>query len=197
MLMLESTLYMQLRPEFVENPDFNILKQLGALCGHFNKGYCYPSQETLLKRLQTHGDRVRPMSRRTLNRHLNTFEVLGYIERVRRHRHDPGKGMQFHSTLYKLTKLCWAYLKRGMAVLEACFRSVISRVPFPAQHTSQKKFRPGAATQKPGGPPPGNDKNVRADDGAGWNKKKAVAKLHLANIRSLLAQSPRRQAYQK
>lgn len=184
MVMLEYAIYAQLRAEFTEKFDPSILEQLGALCGHFKKAFCYPSQETLLKRLRSHGNRA--MSRRTLNRHLNTLEALGYIERVRRHQASPA-GMQFHSTLYKLTRKCWDWLKRKFSTAGSWFPSWFSRVPFPAQHTSQKKFIPGAATQKPGGPPPGNNQKELADHGEPWDKKKAAAKPHLADLRRLLA----------
>lgn len=169
--------------ELVQKPDFSILQQIASLAGHFGKSYCYPSQEEICKRVEAHHGRR--ISRRTINRHLATLELSGYIQRVRRHCAQPRKGMVFRSTLYMLTKKTHRLLA---ALFDACRRAVSwgrSRVPKPAQYIppSGADHRRGPANRS--GPPPKSDRSPPM--GAAWANKKAAAAPHIANLRRSLA----------
>ena len=87
---------------------------------HFNKGYCYPSQETLLKRMKSNTGV--DISRRTLNRWLRVIENHGLIVRTRRLKHDARMGMLFKSTLYVITFLGVHRLKKMGVFLYKVFK---------------------------------------------------------------------------
>ena len=87
-----------------------ILIMLNDLNNYHGKNYCFPSQKTILKRLE---ERLYvKISRRTLNRRLKTIEGSALISRTRRTRHDKVLGMVFNSTLYKISKLGYRMLAR-------------------------------------------------------------------------------------
>ena len=76
-----------------------ILAILVGYCQHWKKPYCYPSQASILKKLEEfYGVIISP---RTLNRKLAWMESHGWIQRIRRHYKDIHRGMCFRSTLYK------------------------------------------------------------------------------------------------
>lgn len=83
-------------------PQMMILAVLVHLAKHYGKAYAYPSQETILKRLNE--KYFVKMSRATLNRHLKALEMLGWFSRVQRHRKRADGSLEMHSTLYKLAR---------------------------------------------------------------------------------------------
>lgn len=173
----------------VNRPDLQILTALSVCAGHYGKLYCYPSQDKILSWLARQGRR---MSRRTLNRHMRALERQGWIKRRRRHHNDKVRGFVFRSTLYELTRRSMRWLAGlvaavGMAAKRAGSFFGRSRVPDSAQYSYHKVITPGAVTQKTGEPPPGKDKKELADHGEPWDKKKAAAKPHLADLRRVLA----------
>ena len=101
----------------VINPDNKICEVLAGLAAHHWKTWCYPSQDKLCELLQRFTGRI--MSRRTLNRHLNALERDGQLRRVRRHHHDPRRGMVLRSTLYVI---CGRFLGRMHRVVAAAKR---------------------------------------------------------------------------
>jgi len=93
-------------------PHRSIIITLLAVAKKYKKGYCYPSQETIMalhRRFSGH-----KMSRRTLCRHLKTLELQGWIKRTRRHTHHPMHGYIFKSTLYVIRRKAYKWL--GLAV---------------------------------------------------------------------------------
>lgn len=77
-----------------------ILSILNQVAKKYKKGYCYPSQEHILRLLaQFYGVAI---CRRTLNRWLRILEDCQYIQRVRRIRKLDNGQLRFNSTLYKL-----------------------------------------------------------------------------------------------
>jgi len=109
-----------------------VLFTITGTCRTFNKGYCYPSQEHII-RLARKYHKVE-MSRRTLNRILKKLEFDGVIERVRRHTHKADGSLWLRSTLYKLLGKV-----RDLAIRKlhwACGILGVSAVPKVAQHNS-------------------------------------------------------------
>jgi len=92
-----------------------ILSTLLGIARKYEKAYCYPSQQCLLRLL---GKRHKVhISRRTLNRRLKEMESERYFDRIQRHRRGADGGIVFNTTLYKLScrtfvwaanKLAWA-----------------------------------------------------------------------------------------
>lgn len=169
--------------EIVDKPDFAILNQIAGLAGHFGKGYCYPSQDEICRRVTVHHGRR--ISRRTVNRHLLTFELMGFIKRVRRHRATP-RGMEFRSTLYTLTRKTLRLLG---GIFKAAAQAVSffgkSRVPVLAQNKPLRGRITPAGAAKSGGSPPGEDR--KPPSGADWGMRKAKSQPHVANLKKLLA----------
>lgn len=78
----------------------DILGSLFWLLRHYNKDYCWPSQEKLLYVLaKWHRCKI---SIATLNRWLRAIEDEGYIKRTRRIKRHPRLGLLFKSTMYKI-----------------------------------------------------------------------------------------------
>lgn len=82
-------------------PDLSLVMILAGLAGHYNKHYCYPTQDKICSLLKRYYGRF--MSRRTVNRHLAGLEAAGWIRRRRRHQLDKVRGWVFRSTLYTIT----------------------------------------------------------------------------------------------
>jgi hypothetical protein len=82
-------------------PDMRILAIITKLCEKYERRWCYPSQETILELLERWHRVV--MDRRTLNRHLNGLQHLGYIERTRRHHKARDGSLILKSTVYTIT----------------------------------------------------------------------------------------------
>jgi len=112
--------------------DGAILATFGELCRRSGKGYCYPSQMTVLSLSRTFYGVER--SRRTLNRHLKLLEESGYFQRVRRHRRGASGALILRSTLYKLKGKFYSYMGRGYRRAAAFFG--VFRVPFLAHNRS-------------------------------------------------------------
>lgn len=103
-----------------------ILLTLHRLQSHFNKLYCYPSQDKLLDLLEKFCSLK--MSRRQLNYDLKVMEKHGLIRRVRRHRRTKKRGMEFRSTLYEICFLGYNLLCRCGAVAWSVLRDFRARV---------------------------------------------------------------------
>jgi hypothetical protein len=169
---------------FVKNPNWLILTVLAGIANKYGKNYAYPSQDKILALLRRYGV---SMSLRSLNRHLNQWVRLGFIERQRRHVHDPERGWTFRSTVYKLKGRALKWLA-GMvgAVNRAHSFLHPSRVPNTAQHYLHKIIIP-EAHPKSGCAPPGSFQQCSADEPGGTeDKEKEVGLMHLSQIRSLL-----------
>ncbi len=169
---------------YSQSPDLMILSALSSIAGRAGKGYAFPSQDTLCNILDKFG---RKMSRRTLNRHLNSLVRAGWIKRTRRHQADPVRGMTFRSTLYTLTRRSLRWLKglasaasRAVKSLASFVRS--SRVPNLAQYNLHKIIIAGPDPEKTGPPPAERQKGSAC---GGPDKKKALAEL--ARLKSMLA----------
>lgn len=138
-----------------QTADLGLLSVLSFLAGKYGKLYCFPSQDKIVEILRRGGRHN--MSRRTLNRHLNTLVRHGYIKRRRRHTRDARRGWCFKSTLYMLTRRAFRYLESmGPAVRAAahwCSKFFSnSRVPNLAQHSLPKGNHTGERP-KTGAPP--------------------------------------------
>ncbi len=83
--------------------DLKICVMLWDKCRHFKNHYIYPSQETWVKWLRNQGGLE--VSRRTINRYFRELQNRMQINRIRRVKHDPIKGMLFLTTLYSLNWL--------------------------------------------------------------------------------------------
>ncbi|SRR5258706_15158023 len=149
---------------FSQRPDMLILSVLASVGAKRGHSYCFPSQDTICRSLAVYGRR---MSRRTLNRHLNSLVRQGWITRQRRHTRHTSHGFAFKSTLYKLTRRSFRWLsglhaaaRRAVKWAGAVKRT--SRVPNSAQHIPLREYRTGRAPQKPGAPP-GNNNSVARD----------------------------------
>jgi len=81
--------------------DLKICVMIWDKCRHFKSHYIYPSQETWVKWLRNQGNLE--VTRRTVNRYFRKLQNSMQINRIRRVKHDPIKGMQFLTTLYSLT----------------------------------------------------------------------------------------------
>lgn len=123
---------MNYNPNRVLNADVRVLHTLMGLAAHFGKGYCFPSQATILRLLEERAHRH--MSRRSLNRHLGSLEARGLIVRRRRHQAAPGRGWIMRSTLYSFTAMTYALMRHTAraAALWLCR----ARVPRLAQYVT-------------------------------------------------------------
>ena len=83
--------------------DLKICVMIWDKCRYFKNHYIYPSQVTWLKWLTNQG--ALAVSRRTLNRYFRAAENRLQINRIRRVKRDPIKGMVFLTTLYSLAYL--------------------------------------------------------------------------------------------
>ena len=77
-----------------------IVNMIWDKCEYFKKHYINPSQETWLKWLRNQGGLG--ISRRTINRYFRSAEDRFQINRIKRVKHDPIKGMVFLTTLYSV-----------------------------------------------------------------------------------------------
>lgn len=97
-------------PNAVRNPDYRVLSILAGLAASYGKTFCWPSQDKILQLLLE--QLGRKMSRRTLCRHLKSFERDKHITRIRRHKCGSRGQLVMHSTLYALRKRCFVWLAR-------------------------------------------------------------------------------------
>jgi len=132
--------------------DGAILLTLGELSRRSGKGYCYPSQETVLKLCKRFYGVSR--SRRSLNRHLKHLEQSNYFRRVRRHKRAGDGSLLLRSSLYILKGKLYRYL--GLFLRGTVRFFSVFRVPFSAQYHDKAdqvsiKFYPGQPlTASPG-----------------------------------------------
>lgn len=108
--------------------DGAILATFGELSRRAGKGYCYPSQRTILKLVERFYDVSK--SRRTLNRRLSFLESSGYFVRIRRMKRGPDGSLVMRSTLYKLKGKFFRYM--GLVYRLAAGFFEVFRVPFMA-----------------------------------------------------------------
>lgn len=94
--------------DYTQHPDTAIIATLAGLSRHFNRSYCFPSQDKLRQLHLKHTGRE--LSRRALNRHLGGLEAAGWITRQCRHNNVQGRGWQFRSTLYGLSRKGWRWV---------------------------------------------------------------------------------------
>jgi hypothetical protein len=128
----------------MNNLDQAIIITLGSVALKYRKPYCFPSQNHIRRLLfQHHGIKI---SRRTLNRHLDTLQLERFFTRIRRlARSETGK-LLFNTTLYKLKKKFFnfaGFMKHQGERFAAFFR-----VPLMAQYR-------GTSTRGSTGTPPG------------------------------------------
>ena len=115
-----------------------LLLTLHKLNKHFNKLYCFPSQNKLLSLLSQFTSLS--ISRRQLNYDLKVLEVSQLIIRIRRHRRTKHNGMEFRSTLYEITALGYNLLFRCQVISFAVFRGIAARI----RNALEKKETPCA-----------------------------------------------------
>jgi DNA-binding PadR family transcriptional regulator len=87
-----------------------VLNTLDSVGKKHRKGYCYPSQKTLIFLLCRHHQIN--ISIRSLCRWLKRLESEGYIKRKQRIRRSPEGGLIFSSTIYILTRKAYKFLGR-------------------------------------------------------------------------------------
>jgi len=107
----------------------------------WGKLYCYPSQETILKRMKV--ECSHDICRRTLNYNLKEMESHGLITRIRRHRRKKYTGMEFRSTLYEITVLGYNLLLRTKVILPGYLRSIRKKL----ERMLERKRKPCAIFQ--------------------------------------------------
>lgn len=103
-----------------------ILLTLNKLNSYFNKLYCYPSQNKLLTLLSKFTSLK--LSRRQLNYDLQALESHGVLIRIRRHRWTRLHGMEFRSTLYKITLIGYNLLLRAKVISFSTFKAIRNRI---------------------------------------------------------------------
>lgn len=98
-----------------------ILNVLFRVQTKYNKLYCFPSQQKILRLMREYLDDGKSIA--TLNRWLRRVEDAGYIKRQRRIIRHKVKGLLFQSTMYKIThkgllllarynSMVWAFINR-------------------------------------------------------------------------------------
>lgn len=123
----------------MQNTHQPILITIAAIARSHQKGYCYPSQQTILDLLCKH--HAITISRRTLNRHLENLEARGYFQRVRRIKKEHASTKRFRSTLYILKAKLYKHLK-SLQQFGSRFFSCF-RVPFMAHHQAKRQASSG------------------------------------------------------
>ena len=109
-----------------------VLLTLNKLNKHFQKLYCFPSQEKLLDLLSKFTSLK--ISRRQLNYDLAALESHGILIRVRRHRKRPRVGMEFRSTLYMITNLGYSLLLRAQVITWSTFNAIKKKIRESPRH---------------------------------------------------------------
>lgn len=99
-----------------------ILLTLHKLNTHFDKLYCYPSQNKLLTLLSKFTSLS--ISRRQLNYDLAALESRAVLIRIRRHRRTKRNGMEFRSTLYEITMIGYNLLLRAQVISFGMFKAI-------------------------------------------------------------------------
>lgn len=112
-----------------------VAETLGSVSSKYERAYCYPSQETILRLLYEHHDI--DISRRTLNRVLRWLEDNLFFKRTRRHRAGPNGRILFATTMYTLKKKLFIRLNSIKKWVDRVSSPL--RVPLRAQYKSQRK----------------------------------------------------------
>ncbi len=92
-----------------QTPDPSLVMLLVALANSTGRRYCFPSHAWLRAELKKQYGRV--LGARMLCYHLSALEGSHWFRRQRRHRAST-RGMEFHSTLYTLSRRAWATARR-------------------------------------------------------------------------------------
>ena len=112
-----------------------ILHRCNQKHGHL---YSYQSQKTILRKLGSVCSYH--ICRRSLNYILKTMESHGLIRRIRRHRRTARRGMEFHSTLYEITRLGYNLLWRMGIITKGIFNAIQNAI----RNAMSKKKKPCA-----------------------------------------------------
>ena len=139
------------------NPRIELVTLLGGLAGHYDKRYCYPSQATICR---LYAERTgRTMARATLNRQIGGLVRDGWLRRTRRHRHEKGRGLVLHSTLYTFRRRALRLLASTAAGLAGwavkmgkSLRDFPCLIPETTSVLSVQNHSPGSASHPPGEP---------------------------------------------
>ena len=119
----------------IESPLQAVAEALSSVCSKYEKAYCYPSQQTILRLIDSfHQIKI---SRRTLNYILRWLEDHKYFKRTRRHRAGPNGCMIFSTTMYELKKKLFIRLNSIKKWVDRV--SPPLRVQIRAQYRSLKK----------------------------------------------------------
>lgn len=93
---------MHYKTDSIEGVKAATMETLASVCSKYAKGYCFPSQRTILRLLkQYHGINI---CLRTLNYVLRWLEDHRYFKRTKRHRAGCNGQMIFDTTMYELKK---------------------------------------------------------------------------------------------
>lgn len=119
----------------------DLLTLLGGLAAHHGKHYCYPAYNTLQRLYGAFFGR--PISHRTIARHMRQLEAEGLLTRQRRHTRDKAGHLVLRSTLYRLTT-------QALRVLASARRKVAQVVDSLAVTLPAKYLRPSLSYHRPG-----------------------------------------------
>jgi len=125
--------------ETVRHPHQAILAFLMQTADYHRKAYCYPSHETILKRLREWFHLS--ISDRTLCRHLAAFERDLYITRQRRHRRGRDGNLILRSTIYKIGLRAFQQLARWARSLQLwpnCLHPTRPKLALPETAVNQR-----------------------------------------------------------
>jgi len=122
-----------------------ILLTLNKLNKFHNSLYCYPSQNKLLDLLSKFTSLK--ISLRQLNYDLQNLESHGLILRIRRHRRTKHHGIEFRSTLYKITIIGYNLLLRGNVIAYGTFKAIVNIIK---QALAKQERPPIIETRKSG-----------------------------------------------
>ena len=106
----------------LDQTDQCILLTLNALQGKYNKKYSFPSQKTILNKLEEfYGIYI---CKRTLNYHLAKLEMEYFIYRRRRITTNSSGCYVFNSTLYSLSKKAYLFITKLFNTLKNGYYSI-------------------------------------------------------------------------
>lgn len=111
----------------INHVDMAIIDTLRILQKKYGKKYCYPSQKTLLKLLQSY--QYVKICRRTLNYHLLRLNQTGIIHRIRRHTKTSFGVLILKTTAYYILKKVSAFIKPVLLIAKH-LKSLYAVQPF-------------------------------------------------------------------
>jgi len=120
-------------------PDRRILLVLQKMCGKYGHHYCFPSQQTILDKLERWYGADARMSRRHLCRNLNTLQFEAFVHRKRRIEYVKPSPRRRHSGLLRRSTMYYITLRDvatlgGAAIAIAKALRASSHVPQAAQY---------------------------------------------------------------